>query len=145
MSPNSGSPPTVVTHLNGERFAIRIRSHEIIVDQTLAGGGSDSAPTPIELLGASLGSCIAYYVHHFYHTRGLSTEGLRVEVSQRSATNPNRVSDFTVKLVLPSDMPLKYMPLLDRVIQGCPAHNTLMEGARIEVEIEAPQSELASV
>jgi len=145
MLPSSGPAPTVVTHLNGERFAIQIRSHEIIVDQTLAGGGCDSAPTPIELLGASLGSCIAYYVHHFYHTRGISTAGLRVEVVQRPASNPSRVSDFVVKLVLPSDMPSKYMPLLDRVIQGCPAHNTLIEGARIQVEIEAPHSELAAV
>lgn len=130
--------PTVVTHVSGERFAIRIRSHEIMVDQTLNGGGEDSAPTPIELLGASLGSCIAYYVHHFYHTRGLPSEGLRVEVVQRSAANPSRVEDFTVTLRLPSEIPPRYMPLLERVLAACPAHNTLTRGAKVFVKIEQP-------
>ena len=65
MLQDAASHATVVTHVSGERFAIQIRSHQIMVDQTLAGGGSDSAPTPIELLGASLGSCVAYYVRHF--------------------------------------------------------------------------------
>ena len=58
----NSSTPTVVTHVSGVKFAIQIRSHEILVDQTLKGGGTDSAPTPLELLGAALGSCVAYYL-----------------------------------------------------------------------------------
>ncbi len=135
--------PTVVTRVSGVSFAIQIRSHEIVVDQTIAGGGCDSAPTPIELLGASLGSCIAYYIHHFLHARGLPTEGLRVEVLQKSATNPSRVENFSVKLVLPTEIPEKYMALLERVIDGCPAHNTLRMGATISIEVETALPEMA--
>lgn len=134
--------PIVVTHDCGVRFAVRIRSHELFVDQTVNGGGSDSAPTPIELLGASLASCIAYYVHHFFHTRGLPADGIRVEVSQTSARDPHRVESFSVTVFLPADIPDRYLPLIHRVIDACPAHNTLAMGATVAVRIAAPIEEL---
>ena len=139
---NKVSAPIVVTHESGVRFAIQIRSHELIVDQTLAGGGCDSAPTPIELLGASLGSCIAHYLHHFFHTRGLPADGIRVEVTQTSADDPSRVESFLARVHLPADVPPRYLPLLQRVIDACPAHNTLSMGAKVGVKFEAPVPEL---
>lgn len=137
--------PIVVTHDCGVRFAVRIRSHELFVDQTVNGGGSDSAPTPIELLGASLASCIAYYVHHFFHTRGLPADGIRVEASQTSARDPHRVESFSVTVFLPADIPDRYLPLIHRVIDACPAHNTLAMGATVAVKIAAPIEELIGV
>jgi putative redox protein len=142
---NNTSIPIVVTHDSGVRFAIRIRSHELIVDQTLAGGGADSGPTPIELLGASLGSCIAYYVHHFFHTRGLPADAIRVEVTQAGESNPNRVGSFRAKVFLPAEIPSRYLTLLKRVIDACPAHNTLLLGAKIHVGFETPAPALAEV
>jgi putative redox protein len=139
----NSSTPTVVTHVSGEKFNIRIRSHEILVDQTLKGGGTDAAPTPLELLGASLGSCIAYYMHHFFHTRGLPADDLVVSVSHRSAGNPTRIEAFEVNVTLPSDVPQQYMPLLQRVIDACPAHNTLAIGASIAVTFVEPSSQPA--
>lgn len=135
---NGGHPPIVITHAGGAKFSIRIRSHELIVDQPVAAGGCDSAPAPLELLGASLGSCIAYYVHHFFHARGLPADGLTVEVTEKRAKNPYRIESFSVKLQLPADVPEKYMPLLERVVETCPAHATLMAGAKMDVEFLAP-------
>lgn len=135
--------PTVVTHVSGVKFAIKIRSHEILVDQTLNGGGADSAPTPLELLGASLGSCIAYYVHQFFHTRGLPADGIVVAVSHRSTSNPTRIESFDVKVTLPAEVPQHYMPLLKRVIDICPAHNTLSMGAQIGVTFVEPSQQPA--
>lgn len=138
MMENGGPTPTIVTHAGGAKFSIRIRSHEIMVDQTVAGGGCDTAPTPLELLGASLSSCIAYYVHHFLHTRGLPADELIVELTQKKAKNPTRIESFFVKVTLPADIPERYMPLLDRVLEACPAHNTLIGGATVTVEFVTP-------
>ena len=139
--------PTVVTHVSGVKFAIRIRSHEILVDQTVNGGGTDSAPTPLELLGASLASCIAYYVHQFLHVRGLPADGIVVAVSHHSASNPSRIECFEVKVTLPAEIPMHFRPLLQRVLDSCPAHNTLAMGAHVGVTFEEPsrQSLLAAV
>jgi uncharacterized OsmC-like protein len=142
MLPDGSGDPTVVRHVAGTRFAIQIRSHEIMVDQTLRGGGEDSAPTPIELLGAALGSCIAYYVNQFLRARSLPTQGLRVEVVQKKGVNPSRVEEFSVRVVLPDDVPDQYGEMIERVIHACPAHNTLGTGATLHVAIERELPEL---
>jgi putative redox protein len=138
MLPNGPGQPTVVTHVDGVRFSIQVRSHEILVDQTLRGGGKDTAPTPIELLGAALGSCIAYYVRQFLKTRDLPTEGLRVEVVQNKGSNPSRVEEFLTRVILPAGLDDNYIPMIERVVQTCPAHNTLKMGAEVQVSIGAP-------
>ena len=138
MLPNGHGEPTVVTHVDGVRFAIQVRSHEILVDQTLRGGGTDSAPTPIELLGAALGSCIAYYVRQYLKTRDMPTEGLRVEVIQKKGSNPSRVEEFLTNVILPAGIEDSYIPVIQRVIETCPAHNTLRMGAAVDVSIGVP-------
>ena len=136
---------TTVTHRAGSSFAIQIRSHEIVVDQTLAGGGADSAPTPLELLGASLGGCIAYYVHQFLTTRDLPADGIKVSVSQTRAASPSRIDSFSVAVQLPAEIPERYASVLERVLEICPAYNTLSHGAKISVAFEEPAEVAAPV
>ncbi len=130
--------PTVVTHISGQKFAIQLRSHTIVVDQTIRAGGEDTAPNPLELLGASIGSCVAYYVRQFLETRRLPTGGLRVEVTQESASSPARITDFSVRVELPQDIPPRLAALLSRVVEVCPAYNTLSLGANVNVAFGAP-------
>ena len=129
--------PTVVTHLEGACFAAQIRSHTIIVDQPAHAGGEDLGPMPLELLGASLGTCVALYVQRFLQVRSLQSEGLRVEVSERKVKDPARVAEFEVRVVLPATLPGHYAEMLERVVRSCPAHNTLTLGAEVSVWIEA--------
>ena len=138
MSGQSNRPPMVVTHEGGVKFAVKIRQHRLVVDQPTSGGGEDSAPMPLELLGASLGTCVALYVQQFCHARGLPYQGLRVEVDPRGAHG--RIGRFDVRVVLPEPIPPQYAQLLERVARSCPAHNTLTQGAEVAVEIEHPAS-----
>ena len=136
MSAHAPHAPTVVTHLEGACFAAQIRSHTIIVDQPAHAGGEDLGPMPLELLGASLGACVALYVHRFLETRSLQHDGLRVEVSERKVKDPSRVAEFEVRVQLPAAVPEHYMAMLERVVQSCPAHTTLLHGAEVSVSFE---------
>lgn len=127
----------VVTHLGGARFAADVRGHRIVVDQP-APTGDDSAPMPIELLGASLGTCVALYVQRYLASRGLPHHGLRVEVAQHGAANPGRVGEFVVRVVLAEPVPAHHAEVLERVARSCPAHNTLAHGAEVDVRLEIP-------
>lgn len=129
-------PPMVITHEGGVKFAAQIREHRVLVDQPVRGGGEDSAPMPLELLGASLGTCVALYVQQFCHARGLPYQGMRVEVDPQGAQG--RIGRFDVRIVLPEPLPPQYSSMLERVARSCPAHNTLAHGAEIAVEIEQP-------
>jgi uncharacterized OsmC-like protein len=132
------SEPIVVTHDGGMRFSAQVRSHVVATDQIERVGGTDTAPSPIELLGASLGSCIAFYVQQFCEARRLPYEGMRVEVEQLSVKAPSRVWKFSVRVVMPSELPKGYGEMLERVIRSCPAHNTLSGGAQVETELLIP-------
>lgn len=136
MAAHNARPPMVITHEGGVQFAAQIRQHRLLVDQPAAGGGKDAGPMPLELLGASLGTCVALYVQQFCHARGLPYEGMRVEVDPRGAQG--RIGRFDVKVILPVPVPPQYEAVLERVAKSCPAHNTLAHGAEVDVRIEAP-------
>jgi len=135
MQPSIGTAPIVIVHESGVRFDVRIRSHRLSVDQTIRGGGDDAGPEPIELLGAALGSCIAYYIHQFCRARSLACEGMIVSVDQQMADNPRRIAKFEVAVSLPGSFPGCYLEAIERVVRSCPAHNTLASGARIEMSV----------
>jgi uncharacterized OsmC-like protein len=136
MSAPRQRDPIVVTHEGGVQFAAQVRAHRLLVDQPERGGGADAGPSPIELLGVSLGTCVALYVQQFCHSRGLSHEGMRVEVQQRGAQNPNRIGEFAVRVVLPAGLPAEHVEMLERVARSCPAHNTLVHGAEVAMQID---------
>lgn len=127
--------PIVIVHDSGVRFDVQIRSHRLVVDQTIRGGGDDAGPEPIELLGAALGSCIAYYIHQFCRARSLPCTGLVVSVEQQMADAPRRIAKFEVRVSLPTAFPERYLEAIERVVRTCPAHNTLASGARIEMTV----------
>ena len=136
MAVQGDRPPMVITHEGGVKFAAQIRQHRVTVDQPLRGGGDDSAPMPLELLGAALGTCVALYVQQFCHTRGLKYEGMRVEVDPQGAQG--RIGRFDVRVILPEPLPPQYEQMLERVAKSCPAHNTLTHGAEVSIEIQHP-------
>ena len=67
-----------VAHQGGDRFRIRVRGHEIDVDQPVGDGGEDTAPTPTELFVAGLASCVAFYARRYLARHGLPADGLEV-------------------------------------------------------------------
>lgn len=137
MAAANSREPIVVTHEGGKKFAAQVRSHRIVVDQPVAAGGEDAGPMPIELLGVSLGTCVALYVQQFCLSRELPYDGMRVEVQQYGAPNPARVGEFVVRVSLPSELPDHQAELLERVALSCPAHHTFEHGAKVRVHIEA--------
>ena len=62
MNHNAGAPEHTVhvEHQGGDRFGIEVRGNTLTVDQPADAGGEDTAPTPTELLVASLASCNAF-------------------------------------------------------------------------------------
>ena len=135
--------PIVVTHETGLSFAAQIREHVVRTDQSIRVGGEDSAPSPMELISAALGSCVALYVHRFCVSRGLPHDGMRIEVTPRHVANPNRIDELSVAVFLPGALSPHTMEMLERVVRSCPVHNTLVHGASVSVSIEAGAADYA--
>lgn len=137
MSEKEMKPGTLteVERAGGLRFNATIRGHAVVMDQPVAAGGGDVAPSPLELLGASLGGCIALYVHHFCAARGIADDELRVEVTAEAARQPYRIGRFAVRLTLPASLPAEYHAAIERVVKTCPVHNTLLHPPEIGLEL----------
>ena len=115
----------VVRHIDGDRFAIHLRGHEVTVDQPFSDGGTDAGPTPTELFVAGLASCVAFYARRYLARHDLPTDGLAVHTSFVMGSRPARVSEITVNLVVPPGVPADRREALLAVASHCTVHNTL--------------------
>jgi putative redox protein len=77
----------VVEHNTVTRYVATVRGHEVRVDQPLAAGGTDEAPTPVELFVVSLATCVAYYAGRYLERHGLSRAGLAVRAEYARQTD----------------------------------------------------------
>jgi uncharacterized OsmC-like protein len=114
-----------VTPESGDRFAIAIRGHVIHVDQPVADGGTDTAPTPVELFVASLASCVAHYARGYLVRHDLPTDGLHVDVSWEMVKTPYRVGSVDLALTLPEGVPEELRQRLLAVASHCTVHNSI--------------------
>src|SRR5687768_4260382 len=128
---------TVVTHEGGLKLVADVRGHRVPTDQPIKAGGVDSAPMPLDLIGAALATCIGLAVVQFCAARALSTDGFQVELSQRTARDPYRVDRYDIAVRLPLDFPERYRDAVTRVARTCAAFNTLTNLPIIEIDARA--------
>lgn len=124
-----------VWHLNDDRFAIGMRDHMITVDQPVADGGQDTAPTPTELLVASLASCVAHYARRYLTRHRLPIVGLAVTADYTIGGRPARVTDLQVTIQLPDGVPPERRKALIAVASHCTVHNTLADPPAVTVTL----------
>jgi len=126
----------MVRPLGGDRYAVQVRGHELIVDQPTDTGGTDIGPTPVELFAASLASCVAHYAGGFLARHHVCREGLRVDMTwQMSAGRPARVASFGLQITPPPALPRERLPALLAVARACTVHNSLERGPDVCIEI----------
>jgi len=103
---------------------IEIRDHHVAVDEPREVGGEDTAPTPQELLAASLASCTAVTMEMYAERKGWDIGPIEVEASYRPAERgcPTR---FELVLRLPSGLTDEQVDRLKVIAAKCPVHRTL--------------------
>lgn len=126
-----------IEHEGGDRYRVRIRGHELVVDQLTEDGGEDAGPTPTELFVAGLASCVAFYAGRFLHRHRLPTEGLTVECSFAFAEDrPARVGKVAIAVHLPEGFPEERRAALLAVVEHCTVHNSLRQPPEVEIALE---------
>ena len=125
----------VVVHEEGDRFALTIRGHRIVVDQAVQDGGGDAGPTPTELFVASLASCVAFYAGRFLRRHNQSDEGLAVRATfHMSIDRPAHVGSIRLEVDVPRLPASKHDAFL-AVIDHCTVHNSMRTPPNIRIEV----------
>ena len=131
------SAELTVRHLGGDRFAIDVRGHTIMVDQPTEAGGEDTAPTPTELFIAGLASCVAFYARRYLARHDIPADGLAVTSTFTMATKPGRVSDIAIEITPPAALPAERRDAFRAVASHCTVHNTLEQAPAVEIRLGA--------
>ncbi|MFE6287752.1 OsmC family protein [Streptomyces sp. NPDC057877] len=125
-----------VTHVDGDAYAVDVRGHRVLVDQPLDVGGTDTAPTPVELFAASLATCVAFYAGRYLHRHGLPRAGLRVRSEfTMAADRPARVAALRVVVEPPPGLDERRRAGLLAVASHCTVDNTLRQPPAVGVEL----------
>ena len=123
---------------NGGKFRheIGIRKHEMIADEPTEHGGEDAAPSPQEMLAASLASCTAITMEMYAVRKGWDIGDVEVAVDYEPAQRGSPTK-FEMVVRLPKELPEEQREKLMTIAAKCPVHRTLegevMFDERLEV------------
>jgi putative redox protein len=123
------------TREDGYRHVVRVRSHDMIVDEHPDMGGSDAGPSPQELLAASLASCTAVTMEMYATRKRWDIGGVEVacEFTPAERGCPTR---FRLVLRLPEGLSDEQVERLRVIAAKCPVHRTLDGEVMFDERIE---------
>ena len=117
------------------RQAVEIREHTVAADEPKNHGGDDSAPSPQELLAASLASCTAITMEMYAERKGWELGDVTVAVDYEPAQrgSPTR---FTMVVNFPKELPEDQRERLMQIGAKCPVHRVLEGEVMFEESVE---------
>jgi putative redox protein len=117
------------------RHSVRVRDHELTIDEGTEAGGGDAGPDPQELLAASLASCTAITLEMYAARKGWEIGEVEVAVQYTPAERgcPTR---FELVVRLPEDLPSEQAERLRVIAAKCPVHRTLDGEVMFEERLE---------
>lgn len=119
--------------ISGTRHTLKIRNHDIPVDATPEGGGSDAGPAPHDLYDASLAACKALTVLIYARRKAIPVEDIEVVVERDDSQERKGVYRLTAGLRVTGDLSDAQRAELLRVATHCPVHKLMTE---VKTEID---------
>jgi putative redox protein len=117
---------------------VAIRDHSVAVDEPRESGGDDTAPSPQEMLAASLASCTAITMEMYAERKGWDIGPVEVECEYSPAERgcPTR---FELVLRFPESLDEGQIQRLKVIAAKCPVHRTLDGEVMFEERVELTQ------
>jgi putative redox protein len=124
--------------ISGYRHIVRVRQHRLNSDEGLESGGDDAAPSPQELLAASLASCTAVTMEMYAARKGWDLSDVEVQCEYVPAERgcPTR---FSLTLRLPAHLSDEQVQRLKVIATKCPVHRTLDGEVMFDERVERTQ------
>ncbi len=120
----------------GKAVNALLDGHRIRTDQPVASGGGASAPTPMDLFLAAIGTCAGLSAVAYCESRDIPTESLGLEVlCTRSATEP-RFEKVELKLSVPADFSEKHRIGIERAMNLCSVKRHILSPPEFALRIE---------
>jgi putative redox protein len=124
---------------NAFQHDVRVRDHLVSADEPVDAGGDDAAPSPQELLAASLASCTAITLEMYAQRKGWDVGPVEVDC-QYSPAERGCPTRFELVVRLPEGLDEEQVQRLMQIAAKCPVHRTLDGEVMFDerVELVAP-------
>ena len=118
----------------GTRTTIKVRNHQWHVDEPVEDGGTDTAPTPGEMMLGAVGSCMAITCKMYAERKGWDLKGVEVKLDYERFRGrdypPHEGDDLFVHevreaLVFQGNLDEKQLTRLRDIAGKCPIHRLL--------------------
>ncbi len=124
--------------ISGFRHIVKVRQHRLNCDEPHESGGQDAAPSPQELLAASLASCTAVTIEMYAQRKGWELHDVEVACDYVPGER-GCPTKFSLTLRLPSDLTDEQVAKLKVIATKCPVHRTLDGEVMFDERVERIQ------
>jgi putative redox protein len=114
---------------------IEMGHHWITADEPEDHGGDDEGPSPQDLLAGSLASCTAITIEMYAKRKGWEIGEVTVDVDYEPAQRGSPTK-FTMKVLLPKELPEEQRERLMQIAAKCPVHRTLEGEVMFDESVE---------
>jgi uncharacterized OsmC-like protein len=137
-----GVPPEVVVRGSAAGLAqqIVVGSHGLVADEPADAGGTDTGPSPYDLLAAALGACTSMTLGMYARRKQWPLDGVTVRL-RHSRIYATDCADCETKegmldridrdIELTGDLTAEQRAKLLEIADKCPVHRTLTQGMHI--------------
>ena len=129
------SMKATATRTGTYKHVVQVRQHRLLTDEQPDTGGDDTAPSPQELLAASLASCTAITVEMYAKRKGWEIGDVAVDVDYEPAQRGSPTK-FRMAVSLPKELPEDQRERLMQIAAKCPVHRTLEGEVMFEESVE---------
>ena len=124
---------------------IEIGAHRLRADEPISAGGTDTGPTPYQLLLAALGSCISMTVALYARRKGWPLEGVEVRLGHEKIhatdcaeceTHEGFLDRITKRITLHGPLDAEQRQRLSDIAERCPVQRTIQREVVVEQQVD---------
>src|SRR5947199_4092965 len=142
----SNNPPHVIVRGGATGFAqqIQLGAHQVSADEPVESGGTDTGPTPYDLLLAALGSCTSMTIGLYARKRSWPLENIIVSLRhskihatdcEECETKEGKIDRIELDIQLSGSLTDEQRAKLIEIAGKCPVHQTLTSEINIKTRV----------
>ena len=132
------------TPSGGFQTEIKVHRHNLLADEPLSYGGTDTGPTPYDYLAVALGACTSMTLRMYADHKKLPLDSATVELNHKKVhfddcgnceDNNKKIDQFERVLKLEGNLSDEQRKRMVEIADKCPVHKTLHSNVSIKTKL----------